>query len=98
MGLGFVSSGSVGRVPLLSRCFAVYSVIDYNPVYLCHGEQRSEFIPATPKRIRGQIGVELQKLQGKSHRRYNPLTRDWILVSPNRSERPWQGQTENFAP
>jgi UDPglucose--hexose-1-phosphate uridylyltransferase len=41
--------------------------------------------------------VELQKLQGKSHRRYNPLTRDWILVSPNRSERPWQGQTEKLA-
>jgi UDPglucose--hexose-1-phosphate uridylyltransferase len=39
-------------------------------------------------------GVDLQKLQGKSHRRYNPLTRDWILVSPNRTERPWQGQTE----
>jgi UDPglucose--hexose-1-phosphate uridylyltransferase len=38
--------------------------------------------------------VELQKLQGKSHRRFNPLTRDWILVSPNRMERPWQGQTE----
>jgi len=41
--------------------------------------------------------VELQKLQGKSHRRYNPLTRDWILVSPNRMERPWQGQTEKAA-
>jgi UDPglucose--hexose-1-phosphate uridylyltransferase len=41
--------------------------------------------------------VELQKLQGKSHRRYNPLTRDWILVSPNRMERPWQGQTEEAA-
>jgi UDPglucose--hexose-1-phosphate uridylyltransferase len=64
---------------------------------LCHGKQRSEFIPATAKRIRGLIGVELQKLQGKSHRRYNPLTRDWILVSPNRSERPWQGQTEKLA-
>jgi len=38
--------------------------------------------------------VELHKLEGKSHRRYNPLTRDWILVSPNRTERPWQGQTE----
>ncbi|HWY22665.1 MAG TPA: UDP-glucose--hexose-1-phosphate uridylyltransferase [Candidatus Acidoferrum sp.] len=38
--------------------------------------------------------MELDKLQGKSHRRYNPLTRDWILVSPNRMERPWQGQTE----
>jgi UDPglucose--hexose-1-phosphate uridylyltransferase len=38
--------------------------------------------------------VELEKLEGKSHRRFNPLTRDWILVSPNRMERPWQGQTE----
>ena len=38
--------------------------------------------------------MELKKLEGKSHRRFNPFTRDWILVSPNRTERPWQGQTE----
>jgi UDPglucose--hexose-1-phosphate uridylyltransferase len=28
------------------------------------------------------------------HRRYNPLTRDWVLVSPHRTARPWQGQNE----
>ncbi len=28
------------------------------------------------------------------HRRYNPLTREWVLVSPHRTERPWQGQVE----
>jgi UDPglucose--hexose-1-phosphate uridylyltransferase len=28
------------------------------------------------------------------HRRYNPLTREWVLVSPQRMKRPWQGQTE----
>src|SRR5260370_25685188 len=28
------------------------------------------------------------------HRRFNPLTGERVLVSPHRSERPWQGQTE----
>ncbi|HUL35629.1 MAG TPA: UDP-glucose--hexose-1-phosphate uridylyltransferase [Candidatus Eisenbacteria bacterium] len=28
------------------------------------------------------------------HRRFNPLTREWVLVSPHRSQRPWQGQVE----
>lgn len=29
------------------------------------------------------------------HRRYNPLTNEWVLVSPHRTQRPWQGQQEN---
>lgn len=28
------------------------------------------------------------------HRRFNPLTREWVLVSPHRTKRPWQGQVE----
>ncbi|HSN74465.1 MAG TPA: UDP-glucose--hexose-1-phosphate uridylyltransferase [Anaerolineae bacterium] len=28
------------------------------------------------------------------HRRYNALTGDWVLVSPHRTQRPWQGQVE----
>jgi UDPglucose--hexose-1-phosphate uridylyltransferase len=28
------------------------------------------------------------------HRRFNPLTREWVLVSPHRAKRPWQGQLE----
>ena len=28
------------------------------------------------------------------HRRYNPLLDEWILVSPQRAKRPWQGQNE----
>jgi UDPglucose--hexose-1-phosphate uridylyltransferase len=32
------------------------------------------------------------------HRRYNALTGEWILVSPHRAKRPWQGQIENTPP
>ena len=28
------------------------------------------------------------------HRRLNLLTREWVLVSPHRAKRPWQGQVE----
>ncbi|MEO8659137.1 MAG: UDP-glucose--hexose-1-phosphate uridylyltransferase [Bryobacteraceae bacterium] len=31
------------------------------------------------------------------HRRYNPLSREWVLVSPHRTKRPWQGQVEKTA-
>jgi UDPglucose--hexose-1-phosphate uridylyltransferase len=32
------------------------------------------------------------------HRRYNPLLGQWILVSPQRTKRPWLGQVERVAP
>jgi len=32
------------------------------------------------------------------HRRFNPLTREWVLVSPHRAKRPWLGQVEKTPP
>ncbi|TVZ55990.1 UDPglucose--hexose-1-phosphate uridylyltransferase [Lutibacter sp. Hel_I_33_5] len=36
-------------------------------------------------------------LQDFSHKRFNILTGEWVLVSPHRAKRPWQGQNEKAA-
>ena len=36
-------------------------------------------------------------LQDYSHKRYNILTGEWVLVSPHRAKRPWQGQNEEIS-
>src|SRR5689334_14735466 len=39
--------------------------------------------------------MNLRQLATDPHRRLNPLTKEWVLVSPHRNERPWQGQVES---
>lgn len=39
----------------------------------------------------------MKQLADAPHRRYNILTGEWVLVSPHRAKRPWQGQVEKSA-
>ena len=40
--------------------------------------------------------MNLEKLLSTPHKRFNPLLREWVLVSPQRTQRPWQGKVENL--
>ena len=37
------------------------------------------------------------RINESPHRRQNPLTGEWILVSPHRTKRPWQGKVDEAA-
>jgi UDPglucose--hexose-1-phosphate uridylyltransferase len=41
------------------------------------------------------IGTDLRTTP---HRRWNPLLGEWVLVSPHRTQRPWQGKIDKLAP
>ena len=38
--------------------------------------------------------MSFEELNQLPHRRFNPLLREWVLVSPHRTQRPWLGKVE----
>jgi len=40
--------------------------------------------------------MSFEELNKVPHRRFNPLLREWVLVSPHRTQRPWQGRVEKI--
>jgi UDPglucose--hexose-1-phosphate uridylyltransferase len=42
--------------------------------------------------------MSLLELQPAAHRRFNPLIREWVLVSPHRTQRPWLGKVDKAIP
>src|SRR5215469_12874864 len=40
--------------------------------------------------------MNFEELLSTPHRRFNLLSREWVLVSPQRTERPWQGKVEKL--
>ena len=45
-----------------------------------------------------RVEASPHSLRDASHRRLNALTGEWVLVSPHRTQRPWQGRPSPAAP
>jgi UDPglucose--hexose-1-phosphate uridylyltransferase len=53
---------------------------------------------AAPSGGEGREAEAARILAEQPHRRFNPLTGEWALVSPHRALRPWQGKVEALPP
>ena len=63
----------------------------------CRCQARARPAPFDPFRA-ALMASSMLDLKLHPHRRLNLLTGEWILVSPHRTRRPWQGQVEKAPP
>lgn len=57
-----------------------------------------EQVESTRLRLAGnKRNMDWKEFRSTPHRRWNPLLREWVLVSPHRMQRPWLGRLEKPA-
>jgi UDPglucose--hexose-1-phosphate uridylyltransferase len=61
------------------------------------GRSSTGDLDGCPTRTLAGVGP-IERVSSRPHRRYNPLTDEWVLVSADRSSRPWQGDRVEPAP
>ena len=67
------------------------------PVWFCEsGKKRIELECPGRRQIELTMEVDESRFGSGPHRRFNPLKSEWVLVSPHRNDRPWQGLSEEM--
>jgi UDPglucose--hexose-1-phosphate uridylyltransferase len=87
------------RAPILSA-----SINRREDIRICRqpdlhpADQMNQAFSSTGRRSGKHMNERPRKLISfdQPHRRFNPLTGDWVLVSPHRTQRPWQGKVEKL--
>jgi UDPglucose--hexose-1-phosphate uridylyltransferase len=67
-------------------------------IYICEASDGAKKVWPEGRELANEADtselLSSSEFQDVPHRRFNPLTKEWVLVSPQRTKRPWQGRVE----